>query len=442
MESLPFTYFLSALLIVILGYFGLANIKEPWGVPYLASLGMVFAWYFIEPISFSEDFGVFSEEEVALAFQTVIIFLMAFGSGTYLLSDRIVGRSDTNKKQVVEVPLEKVALACVITWGVLLSYGTYRMDGDVIGALFPIDSRNGSNMWSRAAGAGAGSDGFIVATASYLYTVSLSLLGLLFVFIKNHRHRTLMGGLILIAWPYAFLQGSRNVTLAVVLPAVVCFLIYGPRSLIIRLSSSIAAFTILEYALRLVIQYRNIGFRSVDTSEVISTKHFGLNMASELVYGTQFVSKGTVSISYGMGYVNELLNAVPRAIWEDKPLLGIEYALARGYRDSSIDIGVFATISSGIIGQGVLNFGLIAGPIIAGFLLSVWTLLLGRFRRQDTPLRKCLFLIGIGLTFNLGRDITLLVLWPFVFSYFGVSLLERQHGTTARHSGMMPVKIP
>src|SRR5437773_11529987 len=33
-------------------------------------------------------------------------------------------------------------------------------------------------------------------------------------------------------------------------------------------------------------------------------------------------------------------------------------------------------------------------------------------------------MLGAGLTFNLGRDITLLVLWPVVFAYCFVRLIE------------------
>ena len=35
-----------------------------------------------------------------------------------------------------------------------------------------------------------------------------------------------------------------------------------------------------------------------------------------------------------------------------------------------------------------------------------------------------LFMLGVGLTFNLGRDITLLVLWPVIFAYCFVRLTE------------------
>ena len=33
-------------------------------------------------------------------------------------------------------------------------------------------------------------------------------------------------------------------------------------------------------------------------------------------------------------------------------------------------------------------------------------------------------MLGAGLTFNLGRDISMLVLWPAIFAYFFVRLTE------------------
>jgi MFS family permease len=79
-----------------------------------------------------------------------------------------------------------------------------------------------------------------------------------------------------------------------------------------------------------------------------------------------------------------------------------------------------------MIGGGVLNFGQIFGPIAAAILMALWTGLLIRWWQQrQSLLRLVLFLLGIALTFNLGRDITLLVLWPVVFAYFFIRLAER-----------------
>jgi predicted LPLAT superfamily acyltransferase len=57
--------------------------------------------------------------------------------------------------------------------------------------------------------------------------------------------------------------------------------------------------------------------------------------------------------------------------------------------------------------------------------MALWTGLLIRWWEQrKSLLRLALFMIGVSLTFNLGRDITLLVLWPAVFAYFFVRFTE------------------
>jgi hypothetical protein len=82
---------------------------------------------------------------------------------------------------------------------------------------------------------------------------------------------------------------------------------------------------------------------------------------------------------------------------------------------------VAASIASGMIGQGILNFGVFLGPMAAAFLMSLWVAVLARqdLLGQD-PARMLLYAVGMILTFNMGRDITLLVLYPFVFGWLGL----------------------
>ena len=104
---------------------------------------------------------------------------------------------------------------------------------------------------------------------------------------------------------------------------------------------------------------------------------------------------------------------------------GLKVVHARGFGGASNDIGVVATISTGFIGGGILNFGPYFGPLAPAVLLSTWAGLLARWYRQRASLvRACLFLASLGLTFNLGRDITLLVLWPAIFAYFFTRMVE------------------
>jgi hypothetical protein len=70
-----------------------------------------------------------------------------------------------------------------------------------------------------------------------------------------------------------------------------------------------------------------------------------------------------------------------------------------------------------MIGQGVVNFGLILGPIAAALLMSIWVAVLARLDLRGDIGRLLLCTVGLILTFNMGRDITLFVLYPFVFGY-------------------------
>ena len=53
-----------------------------------------------------------------------------------------------------------------------------------------------------------------------------------------------------------------------------------------------------------------------------------------------------------------------------------------------------------------------------------------------------LFMLGAGLTFNLGRDITLLVLWPVVFGYCFVRLAEICAKPRVRRLPQLPTIVP
>ena len=90
-----------------------------------------------------------------------------------------------------------------------------------------------------------------------------------------------------------------------------------------------------------------------------------------------------------------------------------------------------------MIGGGLLNFGPFFGPS-------------GRWRHHgaygpvcssgggNSGIRFCASCCSCWepvLTFNLGRDITLLVLWPVVFAYCFVRLIEIW---TAKRSGAAP----
>jgi hypothetical protein len=127
-----------------------------------------------------------------------------------------------------------------------------------------------------------------------------------------------------------------------------------------------------------------------------------------------------------------MVNPIPSVLWPEKPLIGIDYAIARGQKFEGAGAkegGVGATISTGMIGQGVVNFGPFFGVLAAALLMAFWVAILARqdLKGEKTG-RMLLFFIGVVLTFNLGRDITLITLYPFLFGYIMLSVWAQVHG--------------
>jgi hypothetical protein len=189
--------------------------------------------------------------------------------------------------------------------------------------------------------------------------------------------------------------------------------------------------------------FRTQGFNLKKESEV---HHEGLNMFEELCWINTFIEKGTYEPNWGARYFAELVNPIPRVNWHGKPLIGIDYAIARGQGQRGSGGGgganqgnVYATISTGLIGQGVVNFGRILGPAAAALLMSFWVAILAR---RDLNILRLgylpLYALGLILTFNLGRDITFITLYPFVFLAAALWWLNRNQALSIQRSNPQP----
>lgn len=166
-------------------------------------------------------------------------------------------------------------------------------------------------------------------------------------------------------------------------------------------------------------------------------------MYEELCWVNTFFQQGTFSCNWGYRYYTELVNPIPRFLWPGKPLIGLDYALARGQggSDDPDSGGVYATISTGMIGQGVVNFGTVVGPAFAALLMSGWVVILARLDLRIHEFgRLPLYGLGLALTLNLGRDIILGTLYPFIFGVLLVWWHERSQ--PGQRLAMQPVNRP
>jgi hypothetical protein len=155
--------------------------------------------------------------------------------------------------------------------------------------------------------------------------------------------------------------------LAVALPGLIAWVFVRFRGgIFLKIAILAAAFLVTEGWMKFVIETRSganiaMAFQQLGIGGVVEkvdstdTKHQGLNMFEELAWVNSFIDKGTYVINNGARYFAELVNPIPRAIWPDKPMIGIDYAIARGqlYGGAGDEqAGVGATISTGMIGQG------------------------------------------------------------------------------------------
>jgi oligosaccharide repeat unit polymerase len=433
------TFYLAAVVLVVLTAESCIRLlkRDSFGIT-VGVYATVFAWYFVDSFINPEEYDYLPSSSLGQSYGQVVLFLIGFRVFAPVATRWIVRRRSSGVFDTRLTP-EQILIGTGALWLVLLIIGIARMDGDVMGALFPLDGRAGPAMWGPGA---AESFGFLIAFGSYLFLAVTAFLGVLVFLQRNIAWRLLAGAMFAITLPYFFFAGARSLFLAAVLPFILTYLFYGRHLLILRLAILAIAFFCLNEGFKFVLEFRSTGFRDVLASknphELMDedVRQSPLNMLQELCFVNAYLETGDTSPAYGARYLNELLNFIPRMIWPSKPKLGFDYAKWRGLESDDPEMDVNATVSSGMIGGGVLNFGEIFGPVVAGMLMALWTGLLIRWWEQrQSLLRLVLFMLGAGLTFNLGRDITLLVLWPVVFAYFFVRLVE---SWAMKRSGQVP----
>ena len=425
------------------------------GIPMGAVLGTVAIWYFGD--AFYNDYDLYSrnigEQYVEAAWWQVALFLASFllfvpllhsSMNRSLFSHRsefwALMRSGGVENKEFQRRLDIATRLILFVWIFLMLIALVRTNFDFLGLFAPYISGK-SNPWGRGR-VGTGFDA-LISFANYLQIMLAASFGIVAAVAKNRRTRTVALVVTALTLPWFLLDRTRNTMLAVVLPGLLAWVFVRFRGgLLLKFAVLAGAFLVTEGWMKFVIENRSgsnistafsrMGIGGVyDQIEANEGKHEGLNMLEELTWVNSFIDKGTYVVNNGSRYFAELVNPIPRAIWPDKPMIGIDYAIARGqlYGDAGdVQGGVGATISTGMIGQGVVNFGTFFGVLAAALLMAFWVAVLARQDLMGEKMgRMLLFFIGTVLTFNLGRDITLITLYPFLFGYLMTSFWSKTH---------------
>jgi len=447
--TLPLPFYLCFLVAVILGFRAWMGREEGWGIPMGVVVLTVTAWYLCDPLynNYAEYLQIQGAESLTNAFWEVLLFFIALGVLVPMLNRTMNGRllpQSQILKMMRDLTIDSDGFQNQVTliikllvpvWLLLMALALLRTDFDVVGMFLPYLGEK-ANPWGRGR-LGGGIDA-IYALANYVQIMLTALFGVAFALSKRKSIMTTAGVIYFLSVPFFIFDRTRNAMLAVLLPGFMAFITLRMRGgMIIRLAVVVVSFLMLDSWFKFVLEHRAMGQniamaykadRSKGSDDGMQggdvkkeKKHEGFNMLEELGYINYFISNGTYKVNWGERYFAELVNPIPRVLWPGKPLIGIDYAIARGMaygNQAANEGGVACSVSTGMIGQGVVNFGRILGPIAAALLMAIWVAVLARMDLMGNDIgHLLLYAIGLVLTFNMGRDITLLVIYPFIFGW-------------------------
>jgi len=316
-------------------------------------------------------------------------------------------------------------------WAVLVAVACLRLGDQTPYYFFPFLGHR-ADPWGRAQIGGGISA--LLSLAGDLQIFAAAMFGLVAALARNRQVRSLAFLCCCLTWPYYIFDRTRNTLLVIVLPAVLSGVFVRWRSgLVAKVAGLAVCFALINLWFAFIIANRShTSMAAALRGEGVSLKqarqeahHEGLNMFEELCWVNTYIRNDFFPINHGANYYANLVNPIPRSLWPGKPLIGLDYAQARGQGWN--EEGTTATISTGLIGQGVVNFGRFIGPAFAALLLGLWAAFLARLDLQGQQMGKLgICLLGMVETFNLGRDITFIALYPVIFGLIIVWWTERR----------------
>jgi hypothetical protein len=456
----PISFFVSALALIGASLFAWKHRRDGWGLPMLAVLGTTAVWYHGDGLyNDYESYRLINgDSALSAGWWQVLLFIVTFSLFVPLIfglvNARFSGKSSCvlsyAKTGMIRHPdlqrkVDQLCMSMLGCWLILMMVAIVRVDFNAVGLFAPYLGER-SNPWGRSRMGGGFSA--LLSLGSYLQILLTAGFGVIAAVSKNPKTRVIAITVCCLAFPYYIFDRTRNAMIATMLPGLLAYVFLYLRGgiwkkaviLLVAFLMANSWFTFVgENRAKSSISrvFKQKGFnteKSVETNvdgieKKKVRKHEGLTMFSELGYINRFFEDGTYTPTWGGRYFAEAVNVIPRALWKGKPLVGLDYAIARGLaadsRYGSYAAGVTASVSTGMIGQGVVNFGGFFGPVAAALLMSIWVSILAR---QDlmgsAPARLMLYAVGMILTFNMGRDITLLVLYPYVFGWLLIVFLE------------------
>lgn len=450
LSVMPVSFWVVILLLVAGFYWSARNVRRAIGIPTCAVLVTVAVWYVGDALYndyLNWHMWIFDSWVLAQAWWQVALFLGSFLLLTPYLHQKINHRYLRRPSQLIGFyrrGIEQAGFQRSLTiifwftfgiWIPLLGFAAWNFGDRFFDYLCPYLGKH-PGPWVTSGKAGGAMD-TLLALAGYFQIMVGAMFGVVAALSTNKNIRLLALAGVLFTWPYFIFDRTRKSILAIAVPSVLAWVFLRLRmSFRVKAAFIFAAVMIISAWFGFVIGNRSESSitdafvqNGFNFSQASKEKHQGLNMFEELCWVFRLTNDGLFRPNWGENYLANLANPIPRMLWPEKPTIGLDYAIARGMGGADSEAGVYATLSTGLIGQGVANFGIYLGAPVAALLMALWSCWLARLDLLGSRIGFIpLYNLGLVITFALGRDISFLDLYPFVFGYGICWWLNRNFG--------------
>ena len=236
----------------------------------LAVLGTVTAWYVGD--AFYNDYAhyhvkLFTAGVLQGAWWQVAWFLIVFLVAAPEVNNLMNGRSAQQRSGVMQLlkngvgypliqsQLNKMFTGCAAAWLGLTVIAFLLLKGEIIYYLFPFLGYK-ANPWVHGR-IGSGFDALSVL-ATYVQLLTGSMFGVVAALATNRRIRWLAILFCLLAWPNFIFDRTRNTMLAMIIPAVICWVFLRVRGGIWKKAVIlVACFCVVNFWMKFIIANRS-----------------------------------------------------------------------------------------------------------------------------------------------------------------------------------------
>ncbi len=165
--------------------------------------------------------------------------------------------------------------------------------------------------------------------------------------------------------------------------------------------------------------------------EAGSAEYVGFEMFRELLFLSKCVP-AEVGFQYGYTYLVQLVNPIPRAIWQNKPVgdAGLVLADMQGQVQNG---QTMMTVAPGLIGEMYWNFGVV-GIIGLSAFLGVVAKAWDRARKlaSESLLSFTVYAAGLAIIFVTGRSVSMNILYGMLALYTLLILCGRSRSSRVK----------